>query len=196
MEPIVDNLREKNIVFVGFMGVGKTTVGRLVAKKLLRDFIDIDHVIEDETRMSIPHIFEKFGEAYFRKLEREIISNIVLNEKLKVISLGGGAYMQKEVREICLKHCIVFSLDLEWNKWLHRFEHLKADRPILKNKNLSEIQKLYDERYPIYSICNSSVEIADKSQDTIAEYIVNCLKFGWELYDQSAGSFIKDISWE
>lgn len=104
-------LRERNIVLIGFMGVGKTTIGQLVAKKLYRDFIDVDQEIEKRHHMSIPDIFEQMGENYFRKIERELIVDLCTNTRLKIISLGGGAYLQEEVRNVCLSHCIVFFLD-------------------------------------------------------------------------------------
>ena len=73
------SLREKSIVFVGFMGVGKTTIGKKVAKKLYRDFLDIDEEIEKEFGMSTREIFEKFGEKTFREKEKEIITRLVNN---------------------------------------------------------------------------------------------------------------------
>ncbi|WP_307395634.1 shikimate kinase [Bacillus horti] len=178
-----DLFRLKNIVFIGFMGVGKTTVGKLVAKKLMRDFIDIDQHIEAKEGMSISKIFETHGEKYFRDLEKQTISDIILNQSLKVISLGGGSFLQKEIRELCLEHCIVLSIDLDWESWLERFEKLKKTRPILMNKSLDEIKELYNERLPIYNICNSNIDVKNSSPESIADYIVESLKYSWELYD-------------
>lgn len=177
------SIREKNIVFIGFMGSGKTTIGKLVAKKLMRDFIDIDQYIEKRLGMTIRQVFEIHGEAYFRKYERDTIVELMEQSRLKVISLGGGAFMQKEVRESCLKHAIVFFLDIPWEKWLERFDEIKDDRPILQQKNLAEIQQLYKQRYPIYSLNNSSITMKDESPETIADFIVTCLKDGWSQYD-------------
>src|SRR4051794_27868634 len=101
-------IRERNIVLIGFMGVGKTTIGQLVAKKLYRDFMDIDHEIEKSQKMPISQIFKELGEEQFRKIERDFIANTCSNTRLKIISLGGGAYMQEEVRRVCLEKCIVF----------------------------------------------------------------------------------------
>ncbi len=89
-------LREKSIVFIGFMGVGKTTIGRLVAKKLYRSFIDIDEVIEQEYQMPVPEIFKTIGEKEFREKEKQLIQHYA-QQKLKIISVGGGAFMQEEV---------------------------------------------------------------------------------------------------
>src|SRR6478609_5675388 len=105
------SLREKSIVFIGFMGVGKTTIGQLVAKKLFRSFVDIDQEIEKEYNMPTSQIFKLIGEKAFREKEKEVISNFS-KQKLKILSLGGGAFLQKETRDICLKNCIVFYLDV------------------------------------------------------------------------------------
>src|SRR4051812_1123463 len=86
--------REKNIVFIGFMGAGKTTIGKLVAKKLYRDFIDIDEKIEKEYNMPIPKIFAEIGEKAFREKEKELIQS-QCDYKLKIISVGGGAFLQE-----------------------------------------------------------------------------------------------------
>src|SRR4051794_29924705 len=100
-------LREKSIVFVGFMGVGKTTIGKLVAKKLDRDFIDIDEEIEKEFKMPATKIFETFGEKTFREREKALILSLS-KQPLNVISVGGGAFLQEDIRNACLANCLVF----------------------------------------------------------------------------------------
>ncbi|MEH7607098.1 shikimate kinase, partial [Priestia megaterium] len=95
------SLREKSIVFIGFMGVGKTTIGEMVAKKLYRDFVDIDQEIEREFNMPTSQIFKEHGETFFRQKEKEVI-NRLSQQRLKIISLGGGAFLQEEIQEICL----------------------------------------------------------------------------------------------
>src|SRR5690625_2549176 len=92
------SLREKSIVFIGFMGVGKTTVAKLVAKKLYRDFIDIDQEIEKEYGMPTTEIFKQLGEQTFREKEKEYVF-YYSKQPLKVIALGGGAFMREEDRK-------------------------------------------------------------------------------------------------
>lgn len=89
-------VRERNIVLIGFMGVGKTTIGQLVAKKLYRDFIDIDQEIEKDFNMTIPEIFEKKGEDFFRKTEKEYILDICHHKRFKIVSLGGDLLNKKK----------------------------------------------------------------------------------------------------
>src|SRR5690625_3803156 len=95
------SMREKSIVFIGFMGVGKTSVAQLVAKKLYRDFVDIDQEIEREYGIPTTEIFERFGEATFRQKEKEYVFKFS-EQPLKIIASGGGAFLQKEIREQCL----------------------------------------------------------------------------------------------
>src|SRR5690625_3869103 len=97
------SIREKSLVFIGFMGVGKTTVAQRVAKKLYRDFIDIDQEIEKEFGMPTTDIFKEIGEAAFRAKEKEYVLHYC-QQPLKVISLGGGAFMQEDIRNACLDH--------------------------------------------------------------------------------------------
>ncbi|BDG36414.1 shikimate kinase [Saccharococcus caldoxylosilyticus] len=176
-------LRERNIVLIGFMGVGKTTIGQLVAKKLYRDFIDVDQEIEKRHQMSIPAIFEQMGEDYFRKVERELIVDLCTNTRLKILSLGGGAYLQEEVRNACLSHCIVFFLDLSWECWKERLPLIVDNRPVLKNKTLEEIEQLFFQRRNAYSIHNSRVLTNNLDPETVANEIVESIKWTWEVYE-------------
>lgn len=155
------------------MGVGKTTLGQLVAERLEREFIDIDQVIEKENDMTIPHIFERYGEAHFRKIERETIERILKRKKGNVIALGGGAFLQKEVRELCLAHGLVFFLDLPWEDWLKRYEIIKRDRPVLKNKNLQQIKALFDQRRAVYQLSHFTIQTGGSDPQAAAERIMD-----------------------
>ncbi|MEH7250914.1 shikimate kinase [Neobacillus niacini] len=174
-------LREKNIVFIGFMGAGKTTIGELVAKKLFRDFIDIDEEIEKEYKMSIPNIFEEIGEQAFREKEKEFIQNLC-HYKLKIISVGGGAFLQEEIRKVCLTSCIVFYLDITWDAWKNRLLSIIDSRPVLQGKTIDEIEELFYKRKEIYqNHFHSKIEINDQDLEELADNIVETLKLSWEL---------------
>ncbi|WP_152655194.1 shikimate kinase [Oceanobacillus sp. CFH 90083] len=174
-------LREQSIVLIGFMGVGKTTIGQVVAQKLYRDFIDIDEEIERRFQMPPKEIFAQYGEATFRRYEKEIISEIC-HKRLKVISLGGGAFLQKEVRDICLATTTIFFLDLSWDSWKDRISLLMDSRPVLQGKNMEEIKQLFDDRQPIYGQHHSRVLTDNQQVEEVADYIVDSLKLAWELY--------------
>src|SRR5699024_11203076 len=106
-------IRDQSLVFIGFMVVGKTTVVQLVAQNLYRDFIDIDLAIQHEFEWYRTEIFQTYGEATFRKNEKEYV-HYYCKQPLKVISLGGGAFMQEDIRDVCLNNAIVFYLDISW----------------------------------------------------------------------------------
>lgn len=176
-------IREKNIVLIGFMGVGKTTIGELVAKKIYRDFIDIDQVIEKTYNMPITQIFKEIGEPKFRQIEKEMITIYCTKSRLKIISLGGGAYMQEEVRRVCLDNCIVFFLDLSWESWKNRLPLIIENRPVLHNKTLEEIESLFVERRAIYSLTNSKFSTNDVDPEAVANNIVESIKLAWDIYE-------------
>ncbi|MDT8861473.1 shikimate kinase [Alkalihalobacillus sp. MEB130] len=175
------SLREKSIVFIGFMGAGKTTIGELVAKKLYRTFIDIDQVIEKEYGMPTSEIFKTIGEKAFREKEKEVITHYS-NQKLKVISVGGGAFLQKEIRDICLENCIVFYLDVSWDSWKERLDILIDSRPVLQGRSIDEIKELFYKRQEIYSLHNSKFNTDDQDVEEVSDYIIDSLKLAWELY--------------
>lgn len=175
------NIREKSIVFIGFMGVGKTTIAQLVAQKLYRDFIDIDQEIEKEYQMLTSSIFQQFGEDRFRAEEKAYTFHYC-QQPLKVISLGGGAFLQEEIRQYCLDHSIVFYLDISWESWKERLHMLVDSRPVLQNKSLTEIETLFQERKSIYNEHNSRFVIDDTDAEEVADYIIHSLKLAWDIY--------------
>ncbi|MBB6444976.1 shikimate kinase [Bacillus benzoevorans] len=174
------SMREKSIVFVGFMGVGKTTIGKKVAKKLYRDFLDIDEEIEKEFGMSTTKIFEQFGEKAFRERERTMITTLS-EQPLHVISVGGGAFMQEEIRAACLANCIVFYLDISWENWKERIDLIIESRPVLQNKSMDEMKELFYKRQSAYAHHHSKVKTDNLNEEEVAEYIVESLKVTWGL---------------
>lgn len=175
------SVREKSLVFIGFMGVGKTTVAQLVAKKLYRDFVDIDQEIEKEFNMPTTDIFQQIGEAKFRQKEKEYVLHYC-KQPLKVISLGGGAFMQEDIRNACLDHSIVFYLDISWDSWKERLHMLIDSRPVLQDKSLDDIEALFHERKTTYKDHNSKLMTDHFNEEEVADYIIDSVKLAWDLY--------------
>ena len=140
---------KENLVFLGMMGSGKSSIGSLVAKKLKLNFIDVDKQIEKELGLSISKIFETKGEDYFRKFEEKITLKI-LRINSAVVSLGGGAFVNKMIRKEVLKNHISFWLN--WNNeiLLNRIKNSKK-RPLAFNSKENELIDLIKKRSNIYS---------------------------------------------
>ena len=139
----------KNLVFLGMMGSGKTTLGKIVSKKLNKNFIDIDNEIENKEGMKISDLFAQKGEAFFRKLEEKItLQNLKKNNS--VISLGGGAFINKNIQNEVLKNHI--SIWLKWdNKNLIKRIRNSQKRPIAIQSNYIDLNKLINRRSKIYA---------------------------------------------
>ncbi|QED48769.1 shikimate kinase [Cytobacillus dafuensis] len=168
-------LKKKSIVFIGFMGVGKTTIGELIANKLDRDFIDTDVEIEKEYQMPITQIFNTLGEEHFRKKEKEFITKLC-QERFHVISLGGGAFLQEEIRNVCMDNCIVIYLHLPWDSWKNRFPLIIESRPVLQGKSMGEIEEIFNKRQEVYSKNHFKIECEHLSAEEISTKILESLK--------------------
>jgi shikimate kinase len=128
---------KENLVFLGMMGSGKSSIGSLIAKKLNIKFIDVDKEIEKELGLSISKIFETKGENYFRKFEQKITLKI-LKFNSTVVSLGGGAFMNKVIRNEILKNHISFWLNWDNETLLNRIKNSKK-RPLAFNSTENEL---------------------------------------------------------
>ena len=162
---------KKNLVLLGMMAVGKTTLGKIVAKKQDLKFIDIDASIEKKNSMTIKEIFKKKGEKFFRmEEENEILKSLEKNNC--VIALGGGAFMNKTVRENILKNAISIWLNVDI-KTLNQRVKWNQKRPLLKKENnQKKITELYAERKNIYKLANHQIACDKLSKKNIAEKII------------------------
>ena len=151
---------KKNLVLLGMMGVGKTTLGKLVAKNQGLEFIDTDANIENKNSMTINEIFEQKGENFFRLEEKKEILNL-LSKQDCVIALGGGAFMDKTIRESVLKNAISVWLDIDL-KILNQRLKWNQKRPLLKKyNNQKKLNELYEQRKNIYQLANHKI-VCDK----------------------------------
>ena len=168
---------KKNLVLTGMMGVGKSTVGKNLALKLSYNFVDIDRTIESREGSTINLIFKNKSESYFRKLENEI-SLEKLKKKNSVISLGGGAFLNKSIRREVKNTSVSFWLDVDVSELIKRLKKTKK-RPLLYNKNLNvTVNKIYLERKKTYSEADFRIKCNFLGPDKIVDKIL-------KLYEKS-----------
>lgn len=161
----------KNLVLLGMMGVGKTTLGKIVAKKTGLKFIDTDANIEENCSMKISEIFKKKGEKFFRLEENKEVLKSLKKSNL-VIALGGGAFIEKIIRDNVLKSAVSIWLDADL-KDLNKRIKWNNKRPLLNEKNnQKKINKLYDERKNIYKLANHKINCNNLSKESIAKKII------------------------
>jgi len=161
----------KNIVFLGMMGSGKTTIGSLVSKKLNLNFFDIDEFIEKKIGEKISEIFDKKGEKFFRDIEEKTTLEI-LKKKNVVIALGGGAFINANIRREVLRNHISFWLKLDDKTILKRIKK-NPKRPIAYNLSTEKLIQLIKKRTEIYSKALYSVKCDNMSKNDIAKKVIN-----------------------
>ena len=161
---------KENLVFLGMMGSGKSSIGSITAKKLKLDFIDIDKEIEKESGLDIKQIFDSKGENYFRKLEEKItLQKLQFNST--VISLGGGAFINKNIRKEVLKGHISFWLNWDSEILLNRINNSKK-RPLASISTDVELIDLMKKRSNIYSKALYHIECDNLSKEKVVKKIL------------------------
>ncbi len=164
----------KSIVLVGMMGCGKSSVGKLLSAKLGMEFIDLDSYIENIEEISISEIFSKYGEKYFREKEKESINKLIEGSP-KVIALGGGAFIQDEIRKIVKEKAITIWIRADKSIILERVLR-KNSRPLLENVDKAAmVEKLIKERYPIYAEADIVVDTTTGPCDIVVEMIAEII---------------------
>ena len=162
---------KKNLVLIGMMAAGKTTLGKIVAQRYNMEFVDTDSIIENKNSMSISEIFEKKGEPFFRaEEEKEVLET--LKKKDCVIAVGGGAFINKNIREHILKSSISIWLDVDI-KVLNDRVQFNNRRPLLnKDNNENKINEMYNERKKFYSMANYKINCRNLKKEVITEKII------------------------
>jgi shikimate kinase len=169
--------KQKNIFLIGLMGTGKTTVGRQLSRKLKMDFYDSDRVIEERTGADIPLIFEKEGEAGFRKREAEVIDELTQKRNI-ILATGGGAILDSENRNHLVNRGTVFYLKSSLKTLIERTSKDK-NRPLLHAEEPAEVilGRLLDERGPLYEeTADYTIETANNSIHSVIQAIIKSLK--------------------
>ena len=165
---------KKNIVLLGMMGSGKSTIGSLIAKKLNVVLIDIDKKIEKMQNQKISQIFEEKGEAYFRELESNVTIQS-LEDDNKIISIGGGAFMNKELRKLIMQKSSSFWLHWNADTLIKRIKN-NDKRPVIKGMSHIDIKKLISERNKIYSFSDYKIICENLKKSEIVNKILQKCK--------------------
>jgi len=161
---------KKNLILTGMMGVGKSTLGKILSKELDMTFGDVDKIIEKKLSLSISEIFKIKGERFFRQIE-EIESLKLIKKKNLIIALGGGAFINKKIRKHIKKFSISIWLDLSSENIYQRVNRSKR-RPLLSNiKNREDIETIYKERRKIYSKADYKINCNGKKKGEVVKKI-------------------------
>ena len=167
---------KKIIALVGLMGVGKTTIGSRLAQKLKMHFIDCDREIEIRCHKTINEIFADHSLEYFRQIEEQIIEEIITKNNPVILSLGGGAFVNDNIRNLVKEYCVSIWLDADVEVILERIGD-KTNRPLLNNVNKKEVLlKLLAEREVFYQQADLKVDSGDENHTKTVETIINKLK--------------------
>jgi len=163
---------KKNLVLLGMMGVGKTTIGKIVAKKLRLKFFDIDKLIEKKHSMSVKEIFSAMGEKFFRD-EEEKITLDSLKKKNVVIALGGGAFINSKIRDSALLNAITVWLDLDIKSLNLRLKR-NYKRPLLnKENNFKIVDDLYKKRKSLYKLAHHKIDCGKLNINNIVNNVID-----------------------
>jgi len=167
-------LGSRNLILVGLMGAGKSSVGRIVAHQLAIPFVDSDAEIEKVSRMSISELFAAYGEEEFRALESRVMKRL-LKSGPRVVSTGGGAFINDRTRKHIKKGGVSIwlkaDLDVLWERVSKR-----DTRPLLKTENPKQtLENLMNARYPIYELADLTVLSRDVRKELMAEEVLKAV---------------------
>jgi shikimate kinase len=161
---------KENLVFLGMMGSGKSSIGSIISKKLNIDFIDIDYEIEKKIGMTVSQIFENEGEEHFRKIE-EMLTLKLLNKSKIVISLGGGAFLNNKIRKEILENHISFWLNWDIKTLISRIKDSKK-RPVAFKASKNELADIIKKRSIVYSKAMYKINCENLTKNEIAKNIL------------------------
>jgi len=179
-----DRLGGRSVVFVGLMGAGKTAIGRKLAQALGLAFVDSDHEIETVSRMTIPELFERYGEPEFRALEERVVGRLV-KDGPQVVSTGGGAFMNAHTREAIVRDGISIWLKADLDTLMTRVAK-KPNRPLLKAPDPRAVmERLMAERYPVYGLADITVTTRDVRREEIMAEVLEALSSWLDREEQS-----------
>mgnify|MGYP001181764620 CR=1 FL=1 len=168
----------QKVTLIGMMGTGKSKFGRQIANILKFNFYDVDHIIENEFKMTIKELFQKHGEDFFRTIEKKTISNLVLkinkNREKVIISLGGGGFDDNETRELLLRNTHVIWLNTSIDTLVQRVGD-GSKRPMIKGKTRDSIMLLLKKRIKYYSLCHKQIVTDKLNQHQVTERLIDLI---------------------
>lgn len=173
-EELLRLLGQRPIVLIGMMGAGKTTVGRRLAAKLGRHFVDSDEEVEKAAGMTIEDIFRTRGEADFRAGEVKVIARLLKDGNI-VLGTGGGAFINPDTRQLIKASALSVWIKADFELLFQRVSR-RSNRPLLKTANPREtLQKLIEARYPVYAEADVTVVSRDVPQDQVAIEVIDAI---------------------
>lgn len=167
-------LGDRNIVLVGMMGAGKSSIGKRLAERLDLNFVDADTEIETAAGKTIPEIFAEHGEPYFREGERRVIARI-LDSHGQVLATGGGAIMNVETRTRVAARAVSVWLKADAETLMHRVRK-RSNRPLLRTADPeATLRGLMEQRHPIYALADVTVLSREVPHEVIVSEIIEAL---------------------
>ena len=170
----------KKVILIGYMAVGKTTIGQMLSEKTGVKYVDLDHLIEKKTNLSISELFKLKGEVYFRKVEHQIFKEIILNDESLIISTGGGTPCYAD-NHLFLNAENITSIYLKasLSVILERLKSEKKSRPLIANQSEEELKEfvakhLFERSY-FYNQATFKIAIDNKSREDITNHILELL---------------------
>lgn len=163
-------MKKDNLILIGFMGTGKTTVGKLITERLKWSFVDTDERIVEHTGMTIPSIFKQKGEAWFRDQESIVLEEI-LKGHAQVVSTGGGAVLRERNRDVMLKGGLVVALTADVDTIVKRVSE-DQNRPLLHGDIRRKVEQLMAARKVAYDFAHVKLNTANYTPDELADHII------------------------
>ena len=168
------------VTLIGMMGTGKSKFGRKIANILKFNFYDVDHIIEQEFKMTIKELFQKHGEVFFRKIEEKTIRNLILkinkSKEKVIISLGGGGFDSEETRELLLNYTKVIWLKTPVDVLVQRVGD-GSKRPMIKGETRDTIIQLLKIRTKYYSLSHNQIDTNKLNQNQVTEKLINLISY-------------------